>query len=272
MDAERAAALFTEVQIDTANGLSGLAVDEDGALWTVAERDPKAYRIALDGTKPTVAAFTIEGIPEGSDLEAMGWIGKGRYVFGTEGRLDGVATVLLADERGNKLYITGTITIPEDKLGLRLKANHGIEGICAAGTSILAAIEETGEVDGKRWAPIVKIDNNTVSQVHKLWLTTKTGKISGLDCQRAADGGIHLLAIERHFEVTRLLSFTLPATANADISPAVALDLDAVLNGKLHLEGIAWMPDGSVIAVVDNQYRTISGPNELLVFKPGVVK
>jgi hypothetical protein len=273
MDAERAASLFSEVPVETANGLSGLAVDDDGALWTVAERDAKAYLLTLDGTKPPkVQTFNVEGIPDGSDIEAIGWLGKGRFVFGTEGRQAGVATVLLADERGSRMIVTGTISIPEERLGLKIEANHGVEGVCGAGTSIIAAIEETAVANGKRWAPIVRIDNGAIAQVHKLWLTSKTGKIAGLDCQRAADGAIHLLAIERHFEVTRLLSFTLPATADGDITPSIALDLDTVLNGKLNLEGIAWLPDGSVVAVVDNQYRTISGPNELVMFKPGVVK
>jgi hypothetical protein len=273
MDAERAAELFTRVTLDTAPGLSGLAVDDDGALWTVSERDAKAYIITLDAAqKPKLQMFKIEGIPEGSDLEAIGWLGKGRLAFGTEGRQDGVATVLLADERGDRILITRTIKLPEERIGLKIKANHGVEGICGAANTIVAAIEEVGEVDGKRWAPIVTIDDGAITGVHKLWLTTKTGKISSLDCQRSADNRIHALAIERHFEVTRLLSFVLPASADGDITPTVALDLDTVLNGKLNLEGVAWLSDGTVVAVVDNQYGKISGPSELLVFKPGTVK
>ncbi len=273
MDSERAAALFTEITLDTAPGLSGLAVDDDGALWTVAERDAKAYIITLDGTKAAkLQTFTIDGIPEGHDIEAIGWLGKGRFAFGTEGHTDGVATVLLADERMDRLRITGTITLPQERIGVKLPANHGVEGICGAGNTIVAAIEEVGEVDGKRWAPIVQIENGAITQVHKLWLTTKTGKISSLDCQRGADGAIHALAIERHFEVTRLLRFALPATTDGDITPTISLDLDTVLNGKLNLEGVALLPDGTVVAVVDNQYKTIEGPSELLVFKPGVVK
>src|SRR5690242_4463938 len=54
---ERAAEVFDRITVDTANGLSGLATDETGALWTVAERDEKAYRIRLDGTKPIVETF-----------------------------------------------------------------------------------------------------------------------------------------------------------------------------------------------------------------------
>jgi len=273
IDRDKAAALFTEVTVDTAPGLSGLSGDEDGGVWTVSERDARAYLIALDDQlRPTIETFPIEGIPPGTDLEGIAWVGKGKLAFGTEGQHDGVATVLLAEERGPKIEIVGTIALPEQRLGLVVHANHGTEGICGAGTTILAAIEEVGEQGGKRWAPIVQIERGQIAQVHKLWLTTGTGKLSGLDCHVGADGSIQALAIERHFEVTRFLTFTLPAAVDADITPHVALDLAAVLHGKLNLEGIVWESSGRVIAVVDNQYKTITGPSELLVFKPGVVQ
>lgn len=271
LDKEKAAALFTEVKLDTAPGLSGLAIDDDGALWTVAERDAKAYLIRLDAALvPTLQEFAVEGIPEGTDLEGVAWLGKGRLAFGTEGRDDGLATILIAEERGPKLRVIETIKLPEVQLGLHVASNHGAEGICGTGQTIVAAIEETGIEGGKRWAPIVRLDRGAITRVHKLWLTTETGKLSGLDCQIAADGSIHAIAIERHFEVTRLLSFALPA-GDGDITPSVALDLGPVLNGKLNLEGIAWTPQG-VVAVIDNQYGGITGPSELLVFKPGAVK
>lgn len=273
VDQEKASALFTEVVIDTAPGLSGLAVDEDGAIWTVSERDEKAYLITLDAAlKPTISMFTVEGVPKHTDLEAMAWLAKGKFAFGTEGQDDGVASVLLAEERGSKIEVVSTILLPEERLGVHLQTNHGTEGLCGAGTTILAAIEETGEVDGKRWAPIVQIERGEITQVHKLWLTTATGKLSALDCRLGADNSLHVIAIERHFEVTKILTFTMPAAVDGDITPNVALDLGPVLNGKLNLEGIAWTSDGGVIAVIDNQYKTITGPSELLVFKPGVIK
>ena len=39
---------------------------------------------------------------------------------------------------------------------------------------------------------------------------------------------------------------------------------------SLNLEGIAQLRDGRLVAVVDNQGATVEGPNELLVFEPGV--
>lgn len=271
IDKEKAASLFTEVVVDTAPGLSGLAIDDTAGLWTAAERDAKAYRITLDDKLvPTIKEWPVEGIPDGTDLEGVAWLGKGRLAFGTEGREDGVALILIAEERGSKLQVTGTIKLPEVQLGLHVAKNHGTEGICGAGQTIIAAIEETGTEGGKRWAPIVRIDRGAITRVHKLWLTTGTGKISGLDCTIAADGSIQALAIERHFEVTKLLTFAVPAS-DGNITPTVALDLGPVLNGKLNLEGIAWTPYG-VVAVIDNQYAGISGPSELLVFKKDAVK
>lgn len=271
LDKEKAAALFTEVPIETAPGLSGLALDDDGALWTVSERDAKAYLIKLDDKLvPKILEWPIEGIPAGTDLEGVAWLGKGRLAFGTEGKQDGESLILIAEERGPKLLVIETIKLPEVQLGLHIAANHGTEGVCGAGQTIVAAIEETATEGGKRWAPIVRIERNAIKRVHKLWLTSNTGKLSGLDCQLGADGSIHAIAIERHFEVTRLLTFALP-DGDGDITPSIALDLGPVLNGKLNLEGIAWTPNG-VIAVTDNQYKTIDGPSELLVFKKDAVK
>jgi hypothetical protein len=272
MDKERAAALFTEVVVDTAPGLSGLAVDDNGDLWTVAERAKTAYLITLDNAQRAKSQpFPIEGIPEGTDLEGVAWLGKGRLAFGTEGREDGVSTILIAEERGPKLLVIDTIKLPQIRIGLHVASNHGTEGICGVGRTIIAAIEETGSEQGKRWAPIVRVENGAITRVHKLWLTTATGKLSGLDCAIAADGSIHALAIERHFEVTNLLAFALPASDDGDITPTVALDLSPVLRGSLNLEGVVRTSNG-VIAVIDNQYGKLLGPSELLVFKKDAVK
>ena len=101
-------------------------------------------------------------------------------------------------------------------------------------------------------------------RVQRLALTTTTGKLSALDCWR--DGArTWAVAVERHFAVTRLLRFELGG-ADATITPEVLLDLGPILRGSLNLEGLVRLPDGRLVAVVDNQYRTITGPDELLVF------
>ena len=117
----------------------------------------------------------------------------------------------------------------------------------------------------------MRLQGGEVARTHRLWLTSATGKISGLDCRLAADGSIAGLAVERHFEITRLLRFSLPPVGSGtdDVKPSVTLDLGPILHGRLNLEGVAVLPDGCVVAVVDNPYRTITGPSELLVFRPG---
>ncbi|HWU87895.1 MAG TPA: esterase-like activity of phytase family protein, partial [Kofleriaceae bacterium] len=275
IDRDRAAALFTEVEVATAPGLSGLAADDDGGLWTIAERDARAYRIVLDGSlRPAIETFTVEGVPADTDLEGIAVLGGDRFALGTEGHDDGTATVLVAERRGATLAVTRSIALPERAVGIHLKANQGAEGVCGAGDTIIAAIEGAGEEGGRRWAPVLRIAAGAIARTHRLWLTTRTGKISGLDCRIAADGAVDGWAIERHFEVTRLLRFALPPPGRGpdDVTPTVALDLGAVLNGKLNLEGIAVLPDGRVVAVVDNQWKTITGPSELLVFRPDAVR
>ena len=91
---------WTEVVIATAPGLSGLAADARGRLWTVAERDLRAYRVTLDATNvPSLETFTVEGVPPATDLEGIEELGDNRLAFGTEGQDDDSATVLLATIR-----------------------------------------------------------------------------------------------------------------------------------------------------------------------------
>jgi hypothetical protein len=270
IDREKAATLFDEIKLDTKPGLSGLASDVTGALWTIAERDEVAYRITLTGLTPKLDTFAVTDAPPGLDLEGIAVLGEGKFALGTEGRVDGEATVLLAELRDGEMHVTKRLDLPAERIGLELPANHGAEGVCGANSTILAAIEETGSEAGKRWAPIVRITEEGITHVNRLWLTTKTGKISGLDCTIDKDGTAHAIAIERHFEVTKLLRFDIP-NADGDLTATEVLDLGPVLHARLNLEGIA-EHDGKVFAVVDNQWKTLQGPSLLLAFKPGVVK
>jgi hypothetical protein len=281
IDKERAAKLFTEVPVDAANGLSGLAADSGGALWTVAERAARAYRVTLDADLvPKVETFEVRGVPEGTDLEGIAVLDSEevpvRFAFGTEGQEDGKATVLLAERVDQVITVSKAVDLPAQAVGIDLKQNQGAEGVCGYGTTLFAAIAGAGIDMRKRWAPVVRIVDGQVAQLYRLWLTSEQGKLSGLDCRVASDGSASVLAIERHFEVTKVLRFWLPASAPGsmpqDITPEVALDLSPVLRSGLNLEGIAWTRDGTVAAVVDNQWTTITGPSELVVFKPGMLE
>lgn len=264
---------FSEIVVDTAPGLSGLAADPDDGIWAIAERAERAYRITLDGERPALETFEIHGVPEHTDLEGIAYLTPDRFALGTEGQHDGIATVLLAERRDHTLSVTGSITIDASSLGVTLKANNGAEGLCGAGDTIVVAIETAGVENGKRWAPVAIVSRGKIARVHRVWLTTATGKLSGLDCTVAPDGTVTAIAIERHFEVTRVLSFTLPPIAQGsdDITPTIALDLGPILRGRLNLEGVARLRDGRVVAVVDNQWKTITGPSELLVFPRGSI-
>jgi len=273
LDQDRARELFTRVPVATAPGLSGLAADDRGGLWTVAERGRRAYRITLDAAdRPTLETFEVTGRElTDTDLEGIADLGGGKFAFGTEGRRPGTATVLLAERRGAELVITSDLVLSNADVGIEMAANHGAEGVCGHGDAIVVAIEGAGGSDGARWAPVLRIAGGKLASTHRLRLTTATGKLSGLDCTIAANGTVTAWAIERHFEVTRLLGFTIPAHGGAELTPTVLLDLGTVLNSRFNLEGIARLADGRFVTVVDNQWKTITGNSELLVFRPGAV-
>lgn len=268
LDRERAAAVFSRVAVDTGgvHGLSGLAVDRDGRLWTVAERGAVAFAIALDGGVATARRHPIAGLPGGEDLEAVAVADDGGLWLGTEGRDRGVARVFHAARTGDGYAIDRpAIELRAAAVGVDVGANHGAEGVCAAGGRVFVAIETAGRDGDGRWAPVVAIDPVTGEQrVRRLRLTSDTGKLAALECWRDGDR-VRGWAIERHFAVTRLLAFDLDG--EGAIAPTVLVDLGPVLRGSLNLEGLARLPDGRPVAVVDNQYRTITGPDELLVFR-----
>lgn len=268
--------LFTEVTLDTAPGLSGLAVARDGAVWVVSERGTDAYRITLDAQlAPAVTAIPIEGLPAGRDLESLALLHDGRFVMGTEGApgtegaVDNAASVLFAELRGERLVVTSELALGSAETGTAFAFNHGVEGACAVGDTILLGFEGVGRDGDRRWAPILRLEGGAVTRAYKLALTSETGKLSALECRRGADGALEALAIERHFEVTRILAFTVGDAA--DLVPRIALDLSPILRGRLNLEGLSWLLDGRLVAVVDNHWRTITGPSELVVFRPGAL-
>jgi hypothetical protein len=258
--------MFGEQPLATAPGLSGLAVDERGDAWAVAERARTAYRISGN----TVETLAIENVPDGHDLEAIVALGGDRFAFGTEGKAAEPSRILFAHRDGTRLMITETMLVSAADAGVPEQANHGIEGLCGDDRTLAAALESVGTTGGKRWAPVLQIEAGAVVRAHRLWLTTATGKLSALDCRRSSDGRLDVLAIERHFEVTRILRFTLGEAI--EITPRIALDLGATLRGRLNLEGIAWLPNGDVVAVTDNQWKAITGPSLLLRLRSGSVE
>ena len=260
-------------------GLSSLAVGPSGSLFTMTER--KAVLIELAPTGAEVRRTAVSGAPEGLDFESLAWLSGDSFAIGTEGGCSktGADRVLLARREGDAARVTKTLDVPLSDWDAPCDEGHGIEGLCAASGQLVVAIENTLKGDGpKRLAPIERIDPETGERaVFRLALTStkdEKGKISGLDC-RARGDHIEVLAIERHFAVSRILSFVLPTKAPgtaAPIEPRVLVDLAPHSNGgKRNFEGIVWKDDTHALLIVDNQYgENVSGPNEMLeVTLPG---
>jgi hypothetical protein len=264
---------LTKLELVSDNGLSDLALDDHGAAWVVAERSASAYRIVLDpgATKVVSSArFPVDGVPPDTDLEAIAWLAPDRFAIGVEGHAHGAARVYLAELADGRIKFTRTIDLSPQMVGLPIADNDGVEGVCGAGQVIFASIESTAQDDAGRWAPIIRIDladPAAAPRVTRLPLTSAHGKISALHCAIDADGTAHLIAIERHFDVSRIVTADVPrdAAANQRLVSRVVRDLTDELGGKLNLEGIAPWPDGRWLTVVDNQYDKITGPNLLVV-------
>jgi hypothetical protein len=124
------------------------------------------------------------------------------------------------------------------------------------------------EEGGKRFAPVARIDPATgAATPYRVELSSNKGKISSLDC-RARGDSIEVLAIERHFEVSRILGFSVPRNGPASgamLPSRIVTDLVPYTNGnKRNFEGIAWLDEKHVALIVDNHYGRVTGPNELL--------
>lgn len=257
-----------------AHGLSGLAVDADGALWTVAERARAAFRIVLDRSTdpPTVASLArwpVRGLPAGRELESLAIEADGTFVVGVEGTPVGAVEALRLVRGNGWLEVSGPpLGYDADALGLADAAddvgdNHGVEGACAtAASGPVLAVEVAGHDAVGRWAPLVRPAAGLVQRVR---LTSDKGKLSALDCWQDGDR-VRVVAIERHFAVTRVLGFELGD--GPELATTVLRDLAPALRGALNLEGLVRLPDGHLVAVVDNHYGHLTGPDELLWLEP----
>lgn len=281
---DRAAArgVFDEVDYGTLPGLSDLALDPQGHLWAIPERDRYLVELAVPaktpepGLHPAAAQVKLAGLPDDVDTESLAWLGPDRIAIGIEGQDTPTAGVAWATRKGDAFVVDRTLPLDDTVLGLKLKKNHGSEGLCAlADGDLLVAIEETAHLpnSGARYAPIVRIHDGAIARVYQLVLATDVGKISALACTGAG----HVAAIERHFGVSRLVTFEVPplAPSATDAAPAplhetLVLDLAPILRDSLNLEGLATLPDGRVVAIADNQSKTVEGPDALLVFAPKV--
>jgi SdiA-regulated protein len=258
-------ALWDAVVIDTPPGMSDLTLDDHRMLWAIAERDRVAVEMNPDGSQ--LRRHAITGVPDGIDTEAIASLGDGKFVIGYEGGKTAVAGIYTATLEADRLVATPAHELYSEELGVQLIVNHGVEGVCAHGDDVIAAIETVGKfADGTRWAPLAWWHDG-VLVVKKLRLTSDVGKISALACTFRPDGTIDLRAVERHYKVSRIVRATLSARED-EVKAVVDIDLEPVLHDSLNIEGLVVLPDGRYEAINDNQGSKVSGPTELLVFHP----
>lgn len=251
------------------DGISALARDDRGRLWMAAEHDRFLLWLVPGGSPKRIR---LEGVGAEVDVESLAYLGRGRFAIGTEpiGAPSGTETdqagiVLFAvlDPEAHRVMVTGRLEIDPAMWGLRMRANKGIEGLCRAGRFLVAGIETVAVEGNRRYAPIAVYDLQSGNfRAHRLQLESTTGTLSGLAC-RWQEESLRAIAIERHFGVTRLLAFSIP-DRSGDIAAPYRIDLDDLAReASLNFEGIEIVGD-SIVLAVDNEYRTITGPNELV--------
>lgn len=250
-------------------GLSGLARDDAGMLYAIPEDERFVVELSAGGQEQH--RYRVSGVADGLEFESLAWLGKDRFAIGTEGGCkEGTEHILIVTREGEAAKVVQDIKLPLDKWGMTCDEKKGVEGLCAAGGQIVAAIEnpQTGPND-KRWAAVARIDEKTGEvTTFKIALMSKTGKLSGLDC-RMQDSNLDVIGVERHFEVSQLVEFILPMTGAADDTirePKVVLDLmPYVGEAKRNFEGVVWTDDKHVQLIVDNKYGKVTGPNQMVV-------
>jgi hypothetical protein len=263
-----------EVEGVQASGLSGLDGDGAGGLLAVSERGHALLRLVVDGSRLVQDGGPIRlgGVSAGLELESLAWLGDGRVAIGTETQReyreqDEILLVRLEEGHG---AVTGSLALRYEPWGLKAGKNHGIEGLCAAEGWLLAGSEAVGEMDGRRYAPLAVHDLEGGGWTHHyLGLSSGVGRLASLACRAAGGGALEVLAIERQFEISRLLRFELQpdAAAGSRIDPEILMDL--AVHGRARWEGVAWLPDGRLVVLADNDRGGVVGPAEALLVNLG---
>ena len=103
-------ARLVPVPVSDLAGLSGLARDDRGSLWTVPENVP--LRLELSAAGAELGRVRVSGVPEGVELESVAWLGADRFAIGTEGGCkDGSERVLLVTREGASAKTTRVVTV-----------------------------------------------------------------------------------------------------------------------------------------------------------------
>ncbi len=262
----------------TENGYSGLTPAADGGFWTVAELGGLQH-LAWDEPARTLRAdappLPLVGLAPGLELESVGFLKPGLLLFGTERDEQRSSDVVLQGQvEDGHVKLLAQVLVPYDLWSIQARSNQGVEGACVGSDDVVVAIE-TAWVDGDRWGLLGRHDPETGAwQGYRIQLTTKTGKLSDISCRKGPiPGTIDILAIERHFDVARLLRVTLPpwdpatslergpATAPEVVDARMIVDLAALLGEAPSFAGVAWLGDTAWL-LTDNHYGRVTGPTE----------
>lgn len=256
-------------------GLSDLTMSADGGLWSVPERAPFLVPLTLTDTSSEMRGpeVPILGLPGGLDVESVVALRDGRFAIGTEsnttGRTSDLIFILqLADDGA---HVVETIEFPYALWRLIALGNEGIEGLCETERGLLATSETTGRLPGgQRYAPVAEYDRERAHWTpYRLLLTTSVGKISALTHAQGTNPSVYY-AIERDYDVARLLRFVLPASSETPIQAEMVLDLAPLVDPLPNYEGLVVTSDGDAVLITDNQMAFVTGPTEAL-FVPSTV-
>ena len=252
-------------------GLSGWSADPEGVLWAIPERTPQLVplRVKRDGVSSAGAALPIEGLHTGEQTESIAALGAGRWIVGTEGR--GVRdsdNLLWLRKEGSIARVERRVPVPYALWQRKGEDNRGIEGLCVADDQVLVAVEPIEEKEGVRTGLLARYADGRFQAI-RFPLTSKDGKISGIDCKLVADRLV-VVAIERHYEVSRLVRLSLPRQASSgSLSANVTLlrDLRSAIDTPPNFEGISWQVDGFWL-LSDNHHGRTTGPTHVLWVAP----
>lgn len=251
------------IEHEDAIGISGSCWD-GSARWLVAERRERMLRVDRQGR---VESIPIEGLPPAHDLEGLACGSDGTFYVSTEtrdvGRTQDRVLVVEVSEGVARVVDTLIFHYPAP---MKAGEGHGLEGLCIAGDWLIAAgeIQRTNSA-GVRQAPILRQRlGEPDTFIHWVNLTSRTGKVSALDC-RERGGIIEMFAIERDFEIHRILQFEL---GDSPSKIDTMVDLAPVLGETENIESIIVEPDGRVWLSNDNQYKTITDPTAEVILEP----
>ena len=251
-----------DLALDAPNGLSGLTRSGDGTLWAVAETDRQLVVLRGDRVERLVP---LVGFPEELDAESIAWLGGDTFAVGTESNDENrnTDTIYVVGVDGTDARVVEERSFPYEHLAVRPAHNKGIEGICAVDGLLVAGVEPTVTRDGARLTAVALRSSDGAWTNFEVALTSPTGKLSALACRRGGSG-LEVFAVERHYEVMRILRFELALGGNPNvIEPEVMLDLAGELEGDPNLEGLA-IDGEDLVLINDNFYGERRGPNELL--------